>query len=182
MRRLAASVLAALALAGAAAAEPPPEPDHYREADYRAPTPATLKGARVLDATQAEALWRGRAAAFVDVMPQAPRPPNLPPGTLWRDKPRLSIPGSLWLPDTGYGTLAPASEEYFRRGLEAASGGDPGKLLVIFCQRDCWMSWNAGRRALALGYRNVAWYPDGADGWSEAGLPLEPATPLPRPE
>jgi PQQ-dependent catabolism-associated CXXCW motif protein len=182
MRRFVAALVAVLALAGAAVAEPPPEPDDYRQADYRAPTPATLQGARVLNAGEAEALWRNRAAAFVDVMPQAPRPPNLPAGTVWRDKPRISIPGSLWLPDTGYGTLAATTEDYFRRGLEAATGGDRDKLLVIFCQRDCWMSWNAGRRALALGYRSVAWYPDGTDGWSEAGLPLEPATPLPRPE
>jgi hypothetical protein len=27
----------------------------------------------------------------------------------------------------------------------------------------------------------VIWYPDGTDGWSEAGLPLEDAQPIPRP-
>ena len=38
------------------------------------------------------------------------------------------------------------------------------------------MSWNAAKRALALGYAHVAWYPEGADGWAAAGLPLEKRT------
>jgi rhodanese-related sulfurtransferase len=41
------------------------------------------------------------------------------------------------------------------------------------------MSWNAAKRALALGYKNVAWYPDGTDGWEAAGLPLQEAKPEP---
>ena len=40
---------------------------------------------------------------------------------------------------------------------------------------------NAAKRALALGYTNVAWYPEGSDGWAAAGLPLEKRTPEPRP-
>lgn len=55
-------------------------------------------------------------------------------GTVWRDKPRLNIPGSIWLPDTGYGKLAAAAEEYLRRGIELASGGNNAALLVIYCQ------------------------------------------------
>ncbi|HZZ62377.1 MAG TPA: hypothetical protein VFE63_14600, partial [Roseiarcus sp.] len=61
-------------LAHARAAEAPPEPASYRQSDYRAPTPATLKGARVLTTAEAAALWRSGAAAFIDVLPQAPRP------------------------------------------------------------------------------------------------------------
>jgi PQQ-dependent catabolism-associated CXXCW motif protein len=154
-----------------------PEPDGYRMQDYRTPTPATLKGARVLTTDEAAALWKAGGAAFIDVMPQPPRP-NLPAGTIWRDKPRHNIPGSLWLPDTGYGALAAPTEDYFRGGLAAASGGDQTKLLVIYCQKDCWMSWNATKRALAYGYRNVAWFPDGSDGWQDAGLPLAEAQPM----
>ena len=37
------------------------------------------------------------------MLPRPPKPNNLPAGTVWRDKPRLNIPGSIWLPDTGYG-------------------------------------------------------------------------------
>jgi len=156
-------------------------PDGYRTQDYRAPTPATLTGARVLTTVEAAAIWRTGGGAFVDVLPHPPRPANLPAGTLWRDPPRLDIPGSSWLPDTGYGALAAATENYFRAGLEQATGGDRTRLLVVYCLRDCWMAWNAAKRALALGYANVAWYPDGTDGWQEAELPLAPARPVPRP-
>ena len=159
----------------------PAEPDTYRLENYRAPTPATLAGARVVTTDQAEAIWKNGNAVFVDVLPRPPRPPNLPAGTIWRDKPRLSIPGSHWLPDTGYGELAPIMQAYFKDGLARVTGGDLAKPLVIFCLRDCWMSWNAAKRALSLGYSNVVWYPDGTDGWSEAGLPLEDAQPIPRP-
>jgi len=44
---------------------------------------------------------------------------------------------------------------------------------------DCWMSWNAGKRALSLGYVHVLWYPDGTDGWAAAGYPLEERNPEP---
>src|SRR5262249_19197376 len=127
---------------------PIPEPGGYRMDDYRAPTPATLKGARVLTTREAADLWRAGTAVFIDVMPQPPRPAGLPPGTIWRDKPRRNIPGSVWLPDTGYGALAAATENYLTNGLAHASGGDQTKMLVFYCQKHCWMSWNAGKRAL----------------------------------
>jgi len=162
------------------AQENPPEPEGYRTDNYRAPVPATLAGARVLTTAQAEAIWRSGSAAFVDVLPRPPKPSNLPAGTIWRDKPRSGIPGSIWLPDTGYGTLAAATEEYLRNGLVRASGGDHAKLLVIYCLADCWMSWNAAKRALSWGYSNVAWYPEGTDGWQRADLPLADSQPEPR--
>jgi PQQ-dependent catabolism-associated CXXCW motif protein len=162
------------------AQDAPPEPEGYRTDNYRAPVPATLAGARILTTGQAEAIWRSGSGAFVDVLPRPPKPPNLPAGTIWRDKPRLNIPGSIWLPDTGYGALAAATEDYLRDGLVRASGGDHAKLLVIYCQADCWMSWNAAKRALSYGYSNVAWYPDGTDGWQRAGLPLTDSQPEPR--
>ena len=72
-------------------------------------------------------------------------------------------------------------DDYFRTGLEKATGGDKAKPLVFYCLRDCWMSWNAAKRAIAVGYRDVSWYPDGTDGWSEAGHPLENRKPEARP-
>jgi PQQ-dependent catabolism-associated CXXCW motif protein len=156
-----------------------PEPAEYRTKDYRAPTPAALAGARIVSTAETERLWQDKSAVFVDVLPRAPRPTNLPPGTIWRDKPRLNIPGSIWLPDTGYGALAPATEDYLRKNLERATGGDRAKLLVIYCLRDCWMSWNAAKRILSMGYVNVAWYPDGTDGWTDMLLPVAEAQPAP---
>lgn len=182
MRRavaLAAAML--LAAATAHARDDVPEPADYRTEDYRAPTPATLAGARVLTTAEAEAIWRGKRGSFIDVMPRPPKPANLPPETVWRDKPRHNIPGSLWLPDTGYGKLPIQTEDYLREGLARASAGRPDALLVIYCQTDCWMSWNAARRAMRFGYVNIAWYPDGSDGWERAGLPLVEGQPEPRP-
>ena len=177
---VAAVAFALIASFAARAGGPPPEPDSYRQSDYRAPTPASLKGARVLTTEEAAAMWRAGQAAFIDVLPQAPRPVGLPADVVWRDKPRFDIPGSLWLPDTGYGELAPVMLDYFRRGLDKALA-DGQRPLVFYCLKDCWMSWNAAKRALALGYANIAWYPDGADGWAAAGLPVEKRAPEPRP-
>jgi PQQ-dependent catabolism-associated CXXCW motif protein len=153
------------------------EPFEYRTSDYRAPTPATLTGARVLSTEEVEKLWRDKSAIFVDVLPRPPRPANLPPGTIWRDRPRLDIPGSLWLPDTGYGALAPITEAYLRKNLEHVTGGDHARLVVVYCLRNCWMSWNAAKRILSMGYANVAWYPDGTDGWTDSFLPVIEAQP-----
>ncbi|MFT4078139.1 PQQ-dependent catabolism-associated CXXCW motif protein [Rhodomicrobium lacus] len=158
-----------------------PEPPDYRTEAYRAPTPQTLHGAKVLDTAAAAALWRAETSVFVDVLPRTPRPANLAPGTLWREKPRRDIPGSIWLPNTGFGSLSPAMEAYFREGLETASGRDFSKTLVFYCLRECWMSWNAAKRALSLGYTSVNWYPEGTDGWEAAGLPVEERQPIPEP-
>ena len=173
------AVMLALTAPGRAQ-EDPPEPEGYRTDIYRALVPATLAGARVLSTEQAEAIWRSGSGVFIDVLPRPPKPPNLPAGTIWRDKPRLNIPGSIWLPDTGYGTLAATTEDYLRNGLARASGGNSAKLLVIYCLADCWMSWNAAKRALSYGYSNVAWYPEGTDGWQRADLPLVDSRPEPR--
>ncbi|CAA0088775.1 Uncharacterised protein [Starkeya nomas] len=157
-----------------------PEPDGYRMDGYRAPTPATLRGARVVDTAGAEKLWRDKAALFVDVMPRDVKPANLPPGTIWRDKRRDDLPGSVWLPNVGYGAITAETDGYFRRSLETLTGGRRDAALVFYCQTDCWMSWNAARRAQGeYGYTNIIWYPLGSDGWAKAGLPLEEAKPFP---
>jgi PQQ-dependent catabolism-associated CXXCW motif protein len=174
-------VMVAVILATAASPEPPAEPQDYRMDDYRAPTPATLQGAQVLTTEQAHALWIAHDAAFVDVLPQPPRPPGLPASTIWHPKPRFDIPGSIWLPDTGYGALAPVMETYLARGLEQASGQDRKRTLVFYCLQNCWMSWNAAKRAMTMGYTHVAWYRDGTDGWEAAGLPTEAKEPIARP-
>src|SRR5262245_48355264 len=175
------ALVALLSAPMSASGQQPSEPEEYRMDDYRAPTPATLAGARVVATADAERIWQAQAAIFIDVLPHAPRPANLPPRTIWREKPHHNIPGSIWLPDTGYGALAAVTENYLRSHLARVTLGDRSKALLVYCLRDCWMSWNAAKRILAMGYANVIWYPDGIDGWTEAGLPLRESIPEPPP-
>lgn len=154
------------------------EPDTYRTTDYRSPVPETLKGARVVTAEEAKTLLDEKAI-FVDVYPRAPKPPNLPAGTVWRDPAHESIAGAVWLANVGYGVMAPAMADYFSLRLAALTSGDKAKPLVFFCLKNCWMSWNAAKRALELGYSNVIWFPDGVDGWRDLALPTADLKPLP---
>jgi PQQ-dependent catabolism-associated CXXCW motif protein len=73
-------------------------------------------------------------------------------------------------------------EEYFEHGLRQGTDGDFTRPIVFYCQANCWMSWNAAKRAIALGYKKVAWYPDGTDGWEADHLPLELRPPRDRPQ
>ncbi len=170
-------MFAALALLATAAAEAPPEPAGYRLDAYRAPVPATIAGASAIATAEAAALWRGRRAIFVDVLPAPRRPEGLPADALWKPVPRRDIPGSLWLPEVGRGALSAALEIYFRDHLAAATGGDRAQPVVFYCLADCWMSWNATKRAASYGYSRLYWYRDGTDGWEAAQLPTEAATP-----
>lgn len=180
-RRIALSLCLVLSACSAGRAEPAvPEPDGYRMENYRAPTPDSLSGARVVDTAQAAALVEAGRVLPVDVLPRPPKPEGLRAGTIWRQPPRDNIPGSIWLPDTGYGVLSEKQERYFREGLAQRTAGDRDHGLLFYCLADCWMSWNAAKRALELGYRKVFWYPAGTDGWSAAGLPVERAQPSPR--
>lgn len=155
-----------------------PEPSDYRTEDYRTPVPKTLKGAKVVTPDEAEELHAGKSAVFIDVYPRAPRPPNLPAGTVWRDPPHASIGGAHWLPNVGYGVLSAEFETYFKSRLESLTGHDQSKPVVFFCLKDCWMSWNAAKRALAWGYTSVIWFPEGTDGWQGLGNDLVAVSPV----
>ncbi len=176
---VAAALCASLSAFPAVAGDAPPEPSGYRMSDYLSPTPDGLTGAATVSDSEVMALWKSGSALFVDVMPRPLRPPNLPAGTVWRQPERRNIPGSAWLPNTGYGVLSDPVADYFARSLARLTGGDREKPLLIYCLADCWMSWNAARRALQLGYRTVYWYPEGTDGWTRIGGPLETAEPIP---
>ncbi|MGH6897467.1 MAG: quinoprotein dehydrogenase-associated putative ABC transporter substrate-binding protein [Geminicoccaceae bacterium] len=159
-----------------------PEPEGFRMEAYRAPVPASLAGAATVGTAALQALLETAAPVLIDVLP-APRPPQDRAGArLWRPKPRANIPGSVWLPNVGYGELSSEFQAYFDANLKRLTAGDRARRLVFYCQADCWMSWNAAKRAVQSGYGNVVWYPDGTDGWAAAGLPLEAAAPVPMPD
>ena len=79
------------------------EPESYRSENYRSPTSATLRGARVITTPESQNLWIEGSAAFIDVLPNFPPPPDLPAGTLWRGQQpkarRILYPGAKCFPE-----------------------------------------------------------------------------------
>jgi PQQ-dependent catabolism-associated CXXCW motif protein len=168
-----AALLLALLVHGGAWAE------GYRMGDYRAPVPETVPGGRTIGTEEARALHASGRAVWIDVLPAPHRPEGLPSTSLWRPSPHRGIPGSIWLPEVGRGALAPETEAWFRDTILRITGGDVDRPVVLYCLSECWMSWNAAKRAAEMGHRAVYWYPDGADGWEMAGLPTEVLHPAP---
>ena len=123
-----------------------PEPAAYRMDKYRAPTPATLQGATVLDTARVAEADRRAAAGARRRAGAARKPPGRTQGQLWIEPKRLDIPGSVWLPNTGFGELPPETASWFAAGSERLTGGDKARPIVFYCERQCWMSWNAARR------------------------------------
>jgi len=150
----------------------------YRTAYYRAALPKSVPGGTRITVEQAFAHFQNKSALFLDVMAHTGTGPD-PIDGHWRlAKPRLNIPGSTWLADVGTGTLTSAQEIYYKSNLEKLTMGDKNKPLIVYCTADCWMAWNAVRRAARWGYTNLLWFPDGSDEWRDQGHPLVNAVPV----
>ena len=156
------------------------EPSGYRMSDFRTPVPCTLAGATVVSTDALRRMIERGSPLLVDVLPSPRRPEGLSEDAPWLPPVRRNIPGTVWLPNTGFGELPVEEERYLRANLERLTGGDRSRQVVFYCLADCWMSWNAARRAVAWGYVSVFWYPRGTDAWESAGLPLEKSSPVPR--
>ncbi len=155
-------------------------PGGYRIAKYRSPTPATVPHGITVTTPRLQELIRYQDPILVDVQAVAVRPETEEFGISWLlAKERFNLPGSVWLPNVGYGKLDKRMDDYFRYHLNRLTGGDLDRPIVIYCVIDCWMSWNAIRRAASYGYRRLYWYPDGTDGWAVRDLPMEKAQPVP---
>ncbi len=176
MRRAAAALAFALGAVPAHADPGVPVPDGYRLEDYRAPVPDTVPGAVVLHIPAMQERAAQRDAVLIDVLPAPRRPPTMRPGAPWLPPRHPSLPGALWWPETGRGALPDLVQARLERRLRDVTRDDPGRLVVFFCLADCWMSWNAARRAGAMGFR-AAWFPEGVDGWRASGLPTEDVLP-----
>jgi len=92
--------------------------------------------------------------------------------------PRKNIPNSVWLPNVGKQTLKPVVEQYYRDQLKALTNDDKTAQLVIYCIEDCWMAWNAAKRAVEWGYSNVHWFREGVDGWTDNQWALQSSEPV----
>ena len=151
--------------------------DGYRIAHYRSPPTAPVEGGQRIDTDQVRQLLQEQPRpVLIDVQPVG-----------WQDgiflitRPRLHLPGSIWLPNVGLGEPDERLLRYFRTQLKKATGEDPFYPVILYCTADCWMSWNAVRRASRWGYQRLYWYAEGTDGWREAGLELVRGTPVPLP-
>lgn len=169
-------LMASLLLTSTALAEAPLfSADGYRLSHYRSPTPLSHDYARTLDTAALQQLLRERPETrLIDVYRR-----QWLHGQFIEDDLHANLPNSLWLANTGDGELAAQWQDYFRKHLQQASQGNKAWPLVFYCRADCWLGWNAVKRAHHLGYSNLYWYRDGIDAWQQAGLPLLPAQPLP---
>lgn len=151
----------------------------FRISRYRAPTPDNAPGATTVDSEDVQRLLRDEAAVLVDVMPAEGAGPDPATGAWRLSKPRENIPGSVWLPDVGRGALSPEMKTYFKDNLAKLTADDRSRALIVYCQADCWMGWNAAKRAASLGYTRVYWYPGGTDDWRDWEGKLVPASAVP---
>ena len=176
-----ATALFASSAAEAAGEALPPGVDPatgFRMERYRAPTPETMPGGRVVQTVDVQGAMADGRTILVDVYPPKGAGPDPLDGTWRNSETRDTIPGAIWLPEVGRGFLAADYEAYFRRNLDALTAGDRDRPLLFFCTADCWQGWNAARRAILWGHTSVSWYPGGTDQWRLDDGPIERAEPV----
>jgi PQQ-dependent catabolism-associated CXXCW motif protein len=166
-----------LMLLALVAAAPPPEPRGYWLGPIHGAVPATLKGGTVIHTEALAHLLKRRDVVLIDVAPAARRPSGMPASAPWLPPAHRAISGSVWIPDAGLGLLPAALDAFYRASLAELTGHDRTRRIVIYCHPQCWMSWNAAKRAIRYGYRRVYWYPDGVEGWMKAGHPVVAVQP-----
>lgn len=180
MRHALTGLVVSLLLAGSPvlAANDAPEAlfsaDGYRIDRYRSPTPEVAEPARTVDTGELRALLKQTPKpVLIDVINLEYRADRFLQTT-----PHPSLPGAIWLPNTGRGELSEAWLRYLIDNTLALTGQRLDYPVVVLCKSDCWLSWNATRRLAAAGFHNLYWYRNGVDGWAEAGLPMQPAKPV----
>jgi PQQ-dependent catabolism-associated CXXCW motif protein len=147
----------------------------FRSSHYRSPTPNHAEHAQTLDTTALQHLLiQQPASALIDVYGR-----QWLHGVFIEDEVHANLPNSTWLANTGLGELDAQWQRYFEDNLKRITNGNKAWPLVFYCRSDCWLGWNAVKRAHLLGYSNLYWYKDGIDAWEQAGLPLIPAQPEP---
>jgi PQQ-dependent catabolism-associated CXXCW motif protein len=140
---------------------------HLRTERIHAPTPISLPGARVVRTLELRQMLRSAVPPIaIDVLD----------GNFSR-----TIPGAIWLDYAGHGVLGNSGDSKFETDMGKISKGNKTAPIVFFCfNSECWLSYNAGLRALNLGYTSVYWFRGGITAWQRAGfdtMEKQPYTP-----
>jgi PQQ-dependent catabolism-associated CXXCW motif protein len=151
----------------------------FRTSRYRSPVPDNVPGGSTISAAEVAVLVKDKNAILLDVMPSDGAGLDPATGEWHMTNPRQDIPGSVWLPDVGRGQLTPAMNGYFRDNLAKLTAGNVSRPVIVYCQADCWMSWNAVKRAATYGYTALYWFPEGSDGWRDWDGTFVEAKPVP---
>lgn len=144
--------------------------------NYTATTPDSIPGGTRIDVDRAYDLWQ-QGALFVDVLSISQGRYDELDGTWPEHSPRNTIPGAIWLPNTGFGRPSQDMQEYLMTQVQDALA--PDQAIVVFCVADCWMGWNALQHLSAMGYQDLYWFADGTTAWESSGYPVELVEPVP---
>jgi PQQ-dependent catabolism-associated CXXCW motif protein len=153
------------------------EPDGYWTGPIDSPVPETITGGQVIHAQALANLIEAHNPVVIDVSNTPKRPDGMALDAPWLPLPHEAIPGSLWIPEAGMAEVPAHVDEFFREELSEATDGNLDATVVIYCHEQCWLSWNAAKRAISYGYRNVHWFPQGIEGWRAAGFKTEVMKP-----
>jgi PQQ-dependent catabolism-associated CXXCW motif protein len=129
-----------------------PATKQLRTVGYHSPTPLQIPGGRVVTTGELKAL-----------LAQNPRPYLI---DVLGGGVHTTIAGAFWMIGAGAGDMDRDETSRFAKAIAAFAGGDKARPMVFFCvDSECWLSYNAALRAIALGYTNVMWYRGGIASW-----------------
>ena len=136
-----------------------------RTTNYHSPTPREIPGGKVVTTGELKAMRENQPAPFmIDVLG----------GNVHR-----TIAGAFWMIGAGAGDMSREEEKRFAAAIAGFAGGDKNRPMVFYCvDAECWLSYNAALRAIALGYTNVMWYRGGIAAWRQGGNPMTQSDPF----
>jgi PQQ-dependent catabolism-associated CXXCW motif protein len=126
------------------------------------PTPASIPGGQVITTKGLIELLRGGQVPVLtlDVL----------------GGPEMIQGAQYAVPASQPGSFNDQTQQQLGQYLQQATGGNKQHPIVLYClSTQCWMSYNASLRAIALGYTNVLWYRGGIEAWKMAGQPVQAA-------
>ena len=142
-----------------------PPATQLRTVGYHEPTPTRIPGGKVVTTAELKAMLEQPSRPYIiDVLG----------GGVHR-----TIAGAFWMIGAGAGDMDRDEEKRFAGAIAAFAGGDKSRPMVFYCvDSECWLSYNAALRAIALGYTNVMWYRGGIASWRTSEGPMTQSDPF----